>query len=187
MHRSTYPVRDPRGSSRLRLPSALFLLLAATACGPANRTDPGKVKISDEMQLQADKEFVREPVEDQASQAVIRQRTIFEHEFEAGSAKLNSLGQRDVRILAGALRDAGGSISVRQGSASAELYAARRDTVRKALLAAGISNDRIRLDDASPGGGGTGTSDALHIRERIQKSPMKPPPSTAASTSGVNP
>jgi len=187
MNRGTSTVRNARGCRRLLLPPALLALATLAACGPATKSDPGKVKVSDEMQLEADKEFVRQPFQDQATQGVLRQRTIFEHEFEAGSARLTSLGQRDVRILAGALREDGGSISVRQGSASAELYAARRETVRKALVAEGIATDRIRLNDAPPGGSGTGSVEALLVRERIQKSPMKPPPSTAASTSGVNP
>ena len=181
------PIRSIlRHASRGHLPLAALLALAA--CSPAPKTDPGKVKITDEMQLQADKEFVREPFQDQIAQGVLRQRTIFDYQFEAGSAKLTPLGQRDVRILAGAMRDSGGSISVRQGAADNGLYLARRDTVRKALLAEGIAADRIQIDDAAPGGRGTATTDALTIRERIQKSPMKPPPkdilSPAGSTSG---
>ena len=184
MHPPRPSVRDIRATGHLGLPPALAVLLCMTACAPSSKLDPGKVKVSDEMQLEADKEFVREPVQDQATQAVIRQRAIFEHEFEPGSAKLTSLGQRDIRILAGALRDSGGSISVRQGSASTELYAARRDTVRKALLAEGIAADRIRVDDAPAGGRGAATTDALEIRERVQRSPMKPPPKDILSPTG---
>lgn len=187
MNRGTSTVQDRSGHRRVHLLPALLALAVVAACSPKPKSDPGKVQMSDEMQLAADKEFVRQPFQDQTTQGVLRQRTIFEHEFEAGSARLTPIGQRDVRILAGALRDDGGSISVRQGSASAELYAARRDAVRKALIAEGIASDRVRLNEAQPGGPGVGSAEALQIRERIQKSPMKPPPSTTASTSGVNP
>jgi hypothetical protein len=184
MQRRTPTFRSPFCPHGLRLACTLATLLVAAACSPAPKADPGKVKISDEMQLEADKEFVREPVQDQIAQAVIRQHTIFDYQFEASSAKLTSLGTRDVRILAAAMRDGGGSISVRRGSADAALYASRRETVRKALLAEGIGADRIRLDDAAPGGSGTTTTDALQIRERIQRSPMKPPPKDILSPTG---
>ena len=145
MQRRTPPRRYQPRPNGLPLACTIAALLASTGCNPAPKTDPGKVKISDEMQLEADKEFVREPVQDQIAQGVIRQHTIFDYQFEAGSPRLTSLGTRDVRILAGAMRDGGGSISVRQGSADAALYASRRETVRKALLAEGIGADRIRV------------------------------------------
>lgn len=180
MH-ETNPPLSARGT-RHALP--LAALLALTACGPASKTDPGKVKISDAAQLEADKHFTREPFDDQVAQGVIRQHTLFDWQFESGSAKLTALGRRDVKILAGAMRDGGGSISVRRGSADDRLYTARRDAVRKALVAEGIPADRVSLDDAGPGGPGATTSDALQIRERIQKSPMKPPPKDILSPSG---
>jgi hypothetical protein len=157
--------------------------LLASACTPAPRTDPSKLRIDDELQAKTDQAFVRQPFEDQVAQGVIRQRTIFEHEFEANSARLSSLGKRDVKILAGALREDGGTITVRQGAAPADLYAARRETVRQALVAEGIAPDRFKLGDAQ-GAATVSTSEALRIRERIQKTPMGPTPNDILTPTG---
>ena len=185
MHaRSPYDVHQ--FASRIPLPASLLLssMLFAAACTPAPRTDPSKLRIDDEVQAKADQEFVRQPFDDQVAQGVIRQRTIFEHEFEPGSARLNGQGKRDLRILAAAMRDDGGTISVPRGSAPAALYEARRESVRKALAAEGIAADRVQLDDAPPGGGGTPTVEALRIRERVQQNPMRPPPKDILSPTG---
>jgi len=163
--------------------SLLAGTLLGAACTPAPRTDPSKLRIDDELQAKTDQAFVRQPFEDQVAQGVIRQRTIFEHEFEANSARLTSLGKRDVTILAGALREDGGTITVRQGSAPADLYAARRETVRKALVADGIAADRFKIGDAQ-GAAAVSTGEALRIRERIQKSPMGPTPKDILTPTG---
>ncbi|MFM7809846.1 MAG: hypothetical protein ACKPEA_18260 [Planctomycetota bacterium] len=176
-------------SRRAVMPAfAALAVLLTTGCSSPKKSDPSKIRISDEQQLEADKLFVKQPFDDQAAQGVLRQRTIFEHEFEAGSTRLNAQGKRDLRMLAAAMREDGGSISIPRGSASADLYAARRESVRKALIAEGIAADRVRLDDAPPGGGGTPTVEALRIRERVQQSPMRPPPKDILSpTGGANP
>ena len=182
----------PRTPSHRRHPATRIVLAAravlATAllsagCTPAPRTDPSKLRIDDELQAKADQAFVRQPFEDQVAQGVIRQRTIFEHEFEANSPRLNSLGKRDVRILAGALREDGGTITVRQGAATPELYAARREAVRQALVTEGIAADRFRIGDAQ-GAASVSTSEALRIRERIQKTPMGPTPKDILTPTG---
>ena len=85
--------------------------------------------------------------------------------------------------LAGALREDGGTITVRQGAATPELYAARREAVRQALVAEGISADRFRIGDAQ-GAAAVSTSEALRIRERIQKAPMGPTPKDILTPTG---
>jgi hypothetical protein len=161
----------------------LTAALLAAACTPAPRTDPSKLRIDDELQAKTDQEFVRQPFDDQVAQGVIRQRTIFEHEFEPNSARLTSLGKRDVKILAGALREDGGTITVRQGAAPAELYAARRETVRKALVTEGIAADRFKIGEVQ-GAPSVSTSEAMRIRERIQKAPMGPTPKDILTPTG---
>jgi hypothetical protein len=158
-------------------------VLLGAACTPAPRTDPSKLRIDDEVQAKADQEFVRQPFDDQVAQGVIRQRTIFEHEFEANAARLTTLGKRDVKILAGALREDGGTITVRQGAAPADLYAARRETVRKALVAEGIAADRFNIG-AAPGAASVATTEALRIRERVLKAPMGPTPKDILTPTG---
>lgn len=162
-------------------PSRLAALLAvplAVACqaptGPARNASQSE-SISDDRMLAVDKYYAREPFDDQARAAVIRQRALFDQHFRPGSADLNPLGERDLAILADAVAEDGGSISVRRGSVGERLYKARVETVRNGLLAAGIEAKRIRIDDASPGGEGTSTSEAILIRAKIRDQPMSAP------------
>ena len=162
-------------------PSCLAALLAvplAVACqapsGPA-RTASQSEPVSDERMLAVDKYYAREPFDDQARAAVVRQRALFDQHFRPGSAALSPLGERDLAILADAVAEDGGSISVRRGSAGDRLYKERVETVRDGLLAAGIDAKRIRLNDDPPGGGGTSTAEAILIRAKIRDQPMSAP------------
>jgi outer membrane protein OmpA-like peptidoglycan-associated protein len=146
--------------------------LSGCATPPASQAD--KVKVPDGMQQAADREFAREPFADQARAAIIRQAAIFESHFKPDSASLTSRGERDLTVLADALKQDGGRISVRRGSASEALYEQRLDTVRRMLVGLGISDNRITLDDKPPGGSGVSTAQAMVIRARIAESPMKP-------------
>ena len=78
-------------------------------------------------------------------------------------------------ILAQAVLESGGYISVRQGSASAELYAARIAEVRARLVAAGVQSERIELVDRNAGGAGEATAEALVIRRDIRSIPLPNP------------
>lgn len=129
--------------------------------------------MSDAEQATADAAFAREPFDDQVRAGVLRQRALYEHHFEHDSARLNSLGMRDVGILASAMSDAGGRISVQRGSASKELYAARLATVRSAIAAKGVPAKRVKLDDSGAGGIGVATSEAIVIRARMEERPME--------------
>lgn len=188
MRPTTHPTTSAAPVARSLFALALATMASMAGCSTPPKDESGKLRISDAQQSAADKEFLRQPFDDQVAAGVLRQRTIFEHEFEPGSAKLTALGKRDVRILSSALREDGGSISVRRGSAPEALYAARRETVRKALVAEGIAADRVQLDEAASGGAGTSSGEALRIRERIQRGPMQPPPKDILSpTGGSNP
>jgi hypothetical protein len=158
--------------------AALAAVPLAVACqapsGPASAAGDSE-SISDDRMLEVDKHYVREPFEDQARAGVLRQRALFEMHFRPGSADLTPLGRRDLAILADAVEEDGGSISVRRGSAGERLYKARVETVRDGLLAAGIDARRIRIDDGSPGGDGVSTSEAILIRAKIRDQPMSSP------------
>ena len=127
------------------------------------------------MQYAADQQFVREPFDEQTRLGLLRQRTLFEADFQIDSAVLSPLGRKDVTILAQAVLDDGGHISVRQGSASAELYAARIAEVRARLVAAGVRVERIELVDRNAGGIGEATAEALVIRKDIRTTPLPNP------------
>ena len=153
------------------------VLMASTmlsGCSTPPASEAGKVKVPDDMEQAADREFVKEPFADQARAAVIRQGALFESHFKPDSATLTSRGERDLTVLADALKQDGGRISVRRGSASDALYEKRLDTVRRMLVGLGISDNRITLDDRPPGGSGVSTAQAMVIRARIAESPMQP-------------
>ena len=161
----------------LRMPLAFVALIAATLSLAACSTPPKKhtdsVVLKDEVQYAVDKEYVREPFNDQTRLGVIRQRSLYEVHFKPDSAKLSNLGQRDVAILAEALRSEGGRISVPKGIASDTLYAARIEQVRLALVEAGIDMAHVKIGDEDEGGIGSSTHEALLIQADIRKSPMK--------------
>ena len=148
-------------------------MLSVTGCSkpPPKHTD--SVILKDDVQLAADKEYVREPFNDQTRLGVIKQRTLYEMHFKPDSAKLSNLGKRDVAILAEAMREDGGRISLPRATASDTLHAARIEQVRATLVEAGIDLTRVKIGDESTGGAGVNTIDALLIRENIRKSPMK--------------
>jgi hypothetical protein len=165
------PIHHPSLAALLAVPLAVACQAPTGPAASASRP----VAVTDDAMLAADKEFVREPFGDQARAAVVRQRALFEMHFRPGSAELTPLGRRDLAILAEAVAEDGGSISVRRGSAGEKLYTSRLETVREGLLAAGVDARRIRLDDAPPGGQGTSTSEAILIRAKIRDQPMPAP------------
>lgn len=128
--------------------------------------------MTDADQAAADRAFAAEPFGDQIRAGVLRQRTLYEHHFESGSPALNSLGRRDVAILAKGMGSSGGRLSVQRGSADKELYAARLKSVRSALASAGIPVKRLKLEDGPPGGDGVGTIEAIRIRGDVRQGPL---------------
>lgn len=169
------PARRARsaGAAR-RLAIAALPALALLACESAPPQSRNRATIGDAAQRAADQEFVREPFADQARRGVIRQRALFDAHFVPDSDRLSPLGRRDVSILADALRESGGRISVRRGATSERLYAARVAQVKLAFVGLGIDASRIAIDDSLPGGAGSTTEDALLIRAEIRESPMAP-------------
>jgi hypothetical protein len=150
-------------------------MLSLIGCGSTPKPPPDRRIINDDVQYAADQQFVKEPFDEQARLGVVRQRTLFEADFQIDSAVLSPLGRKDVTILAQAVLENGGAISVRQGSASAELYAARIAEVRARLVAAGVQVERIELVDRHPGGPGEATAEALVIRKDIRSIPLPNP------------
>ena len=150
-------------------------MLSLIGCANTPKPPPDRRIINDDVQYAADQQFVKEPFDEQARLGVVRQRTLFEADFQIDSAALSPLGRKDVTILAQAVLENGGHISVRQGSASAELYAARIAEVRARLVAAGVQVERIELVDRQAGGPGEATAEALVIRKDIRSIPLPNP------------
>ena len=150
-------------------------MLSLIGCANTPKPPPDRRIINDDVQYAADQQFVKEPFDEQARLGILRQRTLFDADFQIDSAVLSALGRKNVTILAQAVLESGGYISVRQGSASAELYAARIAEVRARLVAAGVQVERIELVDRHAGGPGEATAEALVIRKEIRSIPLPNP------------
>ncbi|HAQ67737.1 MAG TPA: hypothetical protein DCR70_08425 [Phycisphaerales bacterium] len=150
-------------------------MLSLIGCANTPKPPPDRRIINDDVQYAADQQFVKEPFDEQARLGILRQRTLFDADFQIDSAVLSPLGRKNVTILAQAVLESGGYISVRQGSASAELYAARIAEVRARLVAAGVQVERIELVDRHAGGPGEATAEALVIRKDIRSIPLPNP------------
>ena len=150
-------------------------MLSLIGCANTPKPPPDRRIIKDDVQYAADQQFVKEPFDEQARLGILRQRTLFDADFQIDSAVLSALGRKNVTILAQAVLESGGYISVRQGSASAELYAARIAEVRARLVAAGVQVERSELVDRHPGGPGEATAEALVIRKDIRSIPLPNP------------
>lgn len=103
---------------RSRLGLAVTVAAALCGCMSQPKPQPNSVHIEDDVQRQADRRFAKEPFDDQIRQGVIRQRTVAESQFRPETAELTSIGQRNVTILAEAMKESGGRIAVPRGSAS---------------------------------------------------------------------
>ena len=113
---------------------------------------------------------------------IIAQRTLYPHHFEPGSATLNSLGERDLAVLAEHSRSqsadsdggAGGrgqwTLNVRRGNASDGLYSARVKTVTDGLTGVGIAANSVRVVDGSAGGDGMPSESVRVALDRESKS-----------------
>ena len=96
-------------------------------------------------------------------QAVLTERALYPHHFEAYSDGLSQLGRRDLGILSDHLAENPGQLAVKRGSASNELYASRIVTVKSVLKAAGLTEEQIRVSDGSPGGDGVSSDRLIEI------------------------
>ena len=159
-------------------------MLSLIGCANTPKPPPDRRIINDDVQYAADQQFVKEPFDEQARLGILRQRTLFDADFQIDSAVLSALGRKNVTILAQAVLESGGYISVRQGSASAELYAARIAEVRARLVAAGVQVERIELVDRHAGGPGEATAEALVIRKDIRTTPLPNPSGEKLSPQG---
>lgn len=104
-------------------------------------------------------------IEEASENAVLRQMTIYPYHFISGTARLNDLGRRDVSILARHYRDQTRRLNVVSGVIHKELYAARTESVRAALIAAGVQESLITIVDGLPGGDGMSSSEVLILLE----------------------
>jgi hypothetical protein len=113
-------------------------LASLGACGsPSTTTRPNQLKGAHNM-------WVAEELRTRSIEnGVTAERSVYEHHFVPGTSELNPLGLRDLELLARHFRSHGGSLEVRRGEASEDLYLARRVAVADELATAGIDPERI--------------------------------------------
>jgi hypothetical protein len=98
--------------------------------------------------------------------ATQRGAAMFPYHFLNGSSALNGLGTYEVGVLARGAANGPLSIYLARGDANDALFAARKDAVIDALVAAGASADSIRVTDKLSGGDGMDTDRVLFNAER---------------------
>lgn len=175
---------DPVTSFRRALPRMAFLLgvgLCLAAC--ATRKGSGTIDGVDQAVRAADRAHAQAPFDEQARLAVLRESSLNESHFSPGTARLTARGQRDIAILADAMAEAGGRISIERGSAGDMLHAARLESVRRALAREGIAPERVLLHDSGPGGAGVSGAEAMRVLDILRRDPMNIPSADILSTS----
>lgn len=118
-------------------------------------------------------------------EAILTQSTLYPYHFVVGSDELNSLGWRDMEILAPHFVAHGGTLSVRRGDASQELYAERLQRVETALAAAGVEAGRVRVTDSAPGGPGITSEGVLQVLEKASQEMQVQDAGTTSQSGGT--
>lgn len=95
--------------------------------------------------------------------AIVRQQTLYPFHFEVNGAPLNDLGHSDLAVFADHYRKYPGSLSIRRGDASRELYDARVKEVISELGKAGVAISRSAVADAPARGDGMPSESVLNI------------------------
>ena len=127
------------------------MLVLAAGCEP----DPQAVKL--------DRQLVTTYGDESVSNAVLVQHTVYPYHFEIGGADLNTLGEKDLTVLAGHFVKYPGPLNVRRGPEVKALYRARVDTVKQFLLDAGVDGRRVNISDDLAGGDGLTSNEVVII------------------------
>jgi hypothetical protein len=110
--------------------------------------------------------------------AIVNQHTLFPYHFVTDSEKLNDLGHRELAVLARHFAEYPGTLSVRRGPVTEDLYRTRLMSVMSGLKDAGVDMARMQLSDSMPGGTGMPSEQVVVILERAATD------STASAGSG---
>jgi type IV pilus biogenesis protein CpaD/CtpE len=161
---------------------AAAVALLATACAsnpPSAQDDPLADRRSDLASVDTTRDTgIRD--------AILTEHTIYPYHFETGTALLNSLGERDLAVLADNYRQNGsGVISLRRGDASDELYAARTLAIKSALTHLGVTADNVKIDDA-PASGETATGNDVNAILKADAARRDASGSSSGGASGVS-
>ena len=98
--------------------------------------------------------------------AIIGQHTIYPYHFVSNGEELNELGLRDLSVLASHFATHEGTLNVRRGQTTPELYEARVTHVMEALTKAGVDTGRMGIADGMPGGAGMPSERVVTIMQQ---------------------
>ncbi len=92
--------------------------------------------------------LMRTYFDDQVTNGIVTQHTIYPHHFVDGTAKLTERGRRDLAVLAGYFAEnEGGVLIMPHGRTPQELYEQRVEAVRVALAGGGVEPSLVTIDD----------------------------------------
>jgi hypothetical protein len=143
--------------------------LLAAGCGDVHRQGNLPTPAAPEQEL-TDAALLHELGDAAVHNAILTQHTLFPYHFVNGTAELNELGTRDLTVLSEHYRRYGGSLNVRRGDATDQLYRQRVDHVTALLAADGVPAGRVAIADGPPGGSGT-SSDQVITMLRSKEQP----------------
>jgi hypothetical protein len=86
--------------------------------------------------------------------AIIAQHTLYPYHFVPDGETLNTLGDRDLAVLAKHFQKHPGTLNIRRGDVPDELYDARVTHAVEMLKQYGVKIDRVSISDSLPGGTG---------------------------------
>jgi hypothetical protein len=115
--------------------------------------------------------------------AIIAQHTLYPYHFTPDAPSTNELGDHDLNVLIEHFKMHPGTLNVRRGDASAELYEARVDFVVERLKQAQVTLGPI--EDGPPGGSGAPSDRVLFLLKRCNQKPERPSPEGEVLSTGT--
>lgn len=146
------------------------ILLGCESSSPQSRP----INPSENSLRTADRWMATQPFKDQANNAIQLRRTIQPSRFNEGTAQLNRLGIRELRVLATRYRSNPGLLSVARGDAEEALYSLRVNAVMVELADNGVDTTRMTIEDVPPGGPGMASVDVIRIVEKGRTEKLRP-------------
>ena len=151
-------------------------LVAAGGCQQDSSKEEAAIADQNELNRAFDAEQVSDVTDLTIQNGILAQRTLYPHHFNYGGATLNSLGERDLSVLADHIRSEPAipghqwTLNVRRGDASDALYNARVKAVTDSLSRGGIADASVKVVDGMPGGEGIPSESARVALDRESKS-----------------
>ncbi len=167
----------------VRIAFVISWILVAFGCDSGKRSQ-NISEPSPQSHQDADRWMVNQPFKDQSEAAIAQERVIYPGRFVSNSAKLNSLGIRDVQVISDAAGDGAVRIVVRRGNVSDELYADRVASVLTEFDSLGIATNRLQVTSMSDFGSGTPATEVIRIQKESRSQTLRPAQGEVLSPTG---